>query len=165
MQGRRSFIILPREAGKGDRALARWKGRRPHGWPRRRMPPPPHFVWSPSPALCAGAESHIVLATRSCARALLTTTTRKKLCFPSSKREAERRKAHAIHVRGSQTGARTGATRLLRGCAPFRGAPALRRSRLRHSPPATTPMAQPQNRVSRKRTAQVFCPLGPLVCG
>ena len=42
-----------------------------------------------------------------------------------------------------------------------RGAPAFRRSRLRHSPPAFTPMAQPQNRVSRRRTSQVFCPLGP----
>jgi hypothetical protein len=41
---------------------------------------------------------------------------------------------------------------LKRGCAPFRGTPAFRRSRLRHSPPAITPMAQPQNRVSRRRT-------------
>jgi hypothetical protein len=33
---------------------------------------------------------------------------------------------------------------------------------LRHSPPAITPMAQPQNRVSRRRIAQVFCPRGLL---
>ena len=39
---------------------------------------------------------------------------------------------------------------------------AFRRSRLRHSPPASTPMAQLQNRVSRRRIAQVFCPRGLL---
>jgi hypothetical protein len=61
--------------------------------------------------------------------------------------------------------ARTCATHPLRGCAPFRGTPAFRRSRLRYSPPAVTPMAQPQNRVSRRRTSRVFCPLGPLAFG
>jgi len=52
---------LPATAGRGDRAFARWEGRRhlrtfnyasealPH------TPPPPHFVRSPSPA-CAGAD-------------------------------------------------------------------------------------------------------------
>jgi hypothetical protein len=67
------------------------------------------------------------------------------------KREAERRKAHCpTNVRAK------------RGCAPLsllssascrrgsgRGHAAFRRSRLRHSPPASTPMAQPRNRVSR----------------
>src|SRR5690242_1997941 len=43
---------LPATAGRGDRALAQWVGRRP-------PPPPPHFVRSPSPA-CAGAERHRV---------------------------------------------------------------------------------------------------------
>jgi len=80
----------------------------------------------------------------------------------NKKREAERRKAHAIHVRAAQTSVRSCATHLLRGCAPFRGTPPFRRSRSRHSPPAITPMAQPQNRVSRRRTAQVFCPFGRL---
>jgi len=87
----------------------------------------------------------------------------KKDSLPSSKREAERRKAHAIHVRVcADKCARTCATYPLRGCAPTtppspacgggsgKGAPAFRRSRLRHSPSATTPMAQPQNRVSRR---------------
>ena len=39
----------------------------------------------------------------------------------NKKREAERRKAHAIHVRAAQTSVRSCATHLLRGCAPFRG--------------------------------------------
>src|SRR5262249_48332025 len=46
-----------------------------------------------------------VLAALSCARVLPTTTTPKKI-RPQQKREAERRKAHAIHVRGSQTSSR-----------------------------------------------------------
>ena len=53
------------------------------------------------------------------------------------------------------------ATYLLRGCTPFRGAPAFRRSRLRHSPKASIPMAQPQNRVSRRRTELGVLPARP----
>ena len=62
------------------------------------------------------------------------------------KREAERRKAHCpINVR------------VKRGCAllSWRRA-AFRRSRLRHSPPRSTPMAQLQNRVSRGLTDGCF---------
>jgi len=65
---------------------------------------------------------------------------------PAKKREAERRKAHCpINVR------------VKRGCAllSWRRA-AFRRSRLRHSPPASTPMAQLQNRVSRGLTDGCF---------
>ena len=44
----------------------RWEGRLPHGRPQRRMPPPPHFVWSPSPAplRCAGADKRSSLRGR-----------------------------------------------------------------------------------------------------
>jgi hypothetical protein len=105
----------------------------------------------------------LVLAALSCARALPTTTTPKApkgACHPCPRL---RRQVYAVC-----------ATHPLRGCAPTTspspacgegqggGTPAFRRSRLRHSPPAITPMAQPQNRVSRRRTAQVFCPLGRL---
>ena len=129
---------------------------------------------------CGSGQNEIVLATHSRARALPTTTTpsQKKIRFRQSKREAERRKAHAIHVRAAQTSVRSlrhsSATRLrahnllpppLAGESQGGDAPAFRRSRLRHSPPAITPMAQPQNRVSRRRAAQVFCPLGPSVGG
>ena len=65
---------------------------------------------------------------------------------PAKKREAERRKAHCpINVR------------VKRGCAllSWRRA-AFRRSRLRHSPPRSTPMAQLQNRVSRGLTDGCF---------
>ena len=65
---------------------------------------------------------------------------------PAKKREAERRKAHCpINVR------------VKRGCAllSWRRA-AFRRSRLRHSPPGSTPMAQLQNRVSRGLTDGCF---------
>jgi hypothetical protein len=47
---------------------------------------------------------------------------------------------------------------LQRGCAPLSGARPPSGASPRHSPPATTPMAQPQNRVSAKYGAQVFCP-------
>ena len=69
-----------------------------------------------------------------------------KLCLPRKRREAERRKAHCpINVR------------VKRGCAllSWRRA-AFRRSRLRHSPPRSTPMAQLQNRVSRGLTDGCF---------
>src|SRR4029077_11312363 len=58
LTGSLARFILPREAGKGDRASARWKGPGPHGRPQRRRPPPPCFAWAPSPAPfhCAGAE-------------------------------------------------------------------------------------------------------------
>ena len=57
-QGAVCLVFLPREAGKGDRALARWKGRRPRGKPPCSRPPPPRFAWSPSPATLrsAGAD-------------------------------------------------------------------------------------------------------------
>ena|SRR5579862_76397 len=69
--------ILPRESGEGGPRVARWKGR----GPRRstcdenealtQTPPPPHFVWSPSPAI-AGRTSFLVLAMR-CASELCCT--------------------------------------------------------------------------------------------
>jgi hypothetical protein len=120
-----------------------------------------------SSPIARGRIKNSVLATGH-VRALLTTTHqidslpshdpekavsgfRTRSC--AQKREAERRKAHAIHVRViANKCCAVCATYLLRGCAPFRGAPAFRRSRLRHSPKASTPMAQPQNRVSRRRT-------------
>ena len=69
----------------------------------------------------------IVLAALSCARALPTTTTPKKICSRQSKREAERRKAHANHVRVcADKCARTCATHPLRGCAPKLLLPRLR---------------------------------------
>jgi hypothetical protein len=149
-------------------------------------PPPQHapsttLVWSLSPAACGGGQRKYVLATRSGARALLHHHAKKDSpparMIPKSGVRFSDKIMRTKEGSGAPKGAchpcpriadkftRTCATYLLRGCAPFRGAPAFRRSRLRHSPPATTPMAQPQNRVSRRRTAQVFCPLGPLVCG
>ncbi|MGC1356500.1 MAG: hypothetical protein WA851_12020 [Xanthobacteraceae bacterium] len=57
----------------------------------------------------------------------------------SSKGKAERRKAHCPTNVRDKRGVRT----------VFSSAPTFRRSRLRHSPPASTPMAQLQNRISR----------------
>ena len=71
-QGRRCFVILPREAGKGDRASARWKGRQ-----RSRPASAPHAPSTmlrvvPLPrAASRGRIGELVLATLSCARALL----------------------------------------------------------------------------------------------
>jgi len=49
-------------------------------------------------------------------------------------------------------------TRLRAAAREMIRAPAFRRSRSRHSPPATTPMAQLQNRVSRGGRWRVFHP-------
>src|SRR5580692_11280557 len=53
----------PAIAGEGDRALARWRGRRTRrhsfddGEATSETPPPPCFAWSPSPAVAgAGAD-------------------------------------------------------------------------------------------------------------
>jgi hypothetical protein len=70
---------------------------------------------------------------------------------PCNKREAKRRKAHANHVRAAPANvaircAFSAAARQL-GARPPSGATP------RHSPPAITPMAQPQNRVSSRHGA------------
>ena len=123
----------------------------------RMAPPPPHFVRG----RIKRNRSRDALTRPSFAN---HDDAKNQIRFRQSKREAERRKAHAIHVRVcADECARICATYPLRGCAPTtppspacgggsgKGAPAFRRSRLRHSPPAITPMAQPQNRVSRRR--------------
>jgi hypothetical protein len=59
--GGKVLLSCPAKAGKGDRALARWKGRRTQrhsfddGEAKSQTPPPPCFAWSPSPAI-AGAD-------------------------------------------------------------------------------------------------------------
>ena len=63
---------------------------------------------------------------------------------------------------GAPKGACHPCPRKKRGCALLlKRRAAFRRSRLRHSPPATTPMAQPQNRVSRRRTLLSVLPAWP----
>jgi hypothetical protein len=111
----------------------------------------------------------------TCIRALLTTTTLilcslrmipekwRPVFGPGScaikkgKRSAERRIVEPMSAHRRQVYAvcanRLGAARVSHG---GRNA-AFRRSRLRHSPPALTPMAQLQNRVSRRLGWQVFC--------
>jgi hypothetical protein len=77
---------------------------------------------------------------------------RKKIRFRQSrgKRSAERRMPIHVRCRKRVRGLRhSSAPRPRVAC--WRRA-AFRRSRLRHSPSAVTPMAQPQNRVSRRRT-------------
>ena len=123
-------------------------------------------------SLRAMTTCEIVLATRLCVRALRTTTP-KKVRPPAPKEGAERRKAHCpTNVRGSQTSlhrrqvyavcVQNLSAQLICYAAaqPLRrGAPAFRRSRLRHSPPAITPMAQPQNRVSSRHDSQGVLPV------
>jgi hypothetical protein len=78
--------------------------------------------------------------------------------LPAPKREAERRKAHCpTNVRakrGSAPLSLPSSAACRRGTG--RGHAAFRRSSLRHSPPASTPMAQPRNRVSRGRGWRVL---------
>ena len=73
----------------------------------------------------------------------------------TGKRSAERRIVQPCPHR--QTSLRNSSVRGVR--TVFCSAPTFRRSRSRHSPPATTPMAQLQNRVSRGVGWRVFCPL------
>ena len=70
---------------------------------------------------------------------------------PARKGKAERRKAHCPTNVRVKRGVRT----------VFSSAPTFRRSRLRHSPPASTPMAQLQNRVSRGGRAAGVSPASP----
>ena len=139
------------------------------------MPPPPPFgvrvfqerrpkaAYAPSPALRAGADKTKPFSRRAHAPEFCSPPPRQGIFASRHRnREAERRKAHANHVRATQTSERECAPHLHRGCATSAGgAPAFRRSRLRHSPPAITPMAQPQNRVSRRRTLLSVLPAWP----
>ena len=112
----------------------------------------PYFLPSP----LARKRSRVgVLAARL--RPSFATTTGRRGGRPAKrgKRSAERR---IVQPCPRQARRRTISTCL----SPTReepvGAPAFRRSRLRHSPPASTPMAQLQNRVSRDCGRRVFCP-------
>src|SRR5262249_13802950 len=110
-------------------------------------PPLPRF---------AGAEKSCVLAT-SHVRVLLYHYAISKF---APREGAERREAHAKLCPRCANKCTQFAPLICYAAARFfrRGALAFRRSRWRHSPPATTPMAQPQNRVSSRRGAKVFCP-------
>ena len=79
------------------------------------MPPPPPFGWSPSPA-SRGRMCDTLLAT-SHVRALATTTHQID-APPATKEGAERREAHANHVRAAQTRSlrHSSATRLRDPC-------------------------------------------------
>jgi hypothetical protein len=181
----RSIMLAPLlhpapRSGEGGPPCAAgwWKGRLTQS-SLGRTPPPPPFGWSPAPALRAGADKAKSFSRRTHAPELCPRPRRHlKQRFASGnqrgKRSAERRMPTMSALR-KQVYA-VCATHLLRGCAPTTpsshvcesqggDAPAFRRSRLRHSPPAITLMAQPQDRVSRRRAAQVFCPLGPSVGG
>jgi hypothetical protein len=92
------------------------------------------------------------------ARVLLTTTT---LSRARQKREAKRRKAHVPTMSAhAQTSVRSLRQLICkRGCAPLSEARPPSGASPRHSPPATTPMAQPQNRVSSRRGAPGVLPV------
>jgi hypothetical protein len=111
------------------------------------MPPPPPFGRSPSPALRAGADKQ----DRSRGASLRPSFARhhdaeEASCKQRNKegrRSAERRIVSPIAARA--------AARPHREARPPSGAPP------RHSPPAITPMAQPETRVSARRGGAVFC--------
>jgi hypothetical protein len=137
------------------------------------MPLPPSFAlprsgWSPFPASRGRKESSFprrLFASELClqterrnglAEAVCRSPLNGGLPANKAKRSAERRIVQPCPHR--QTSLRNSS---VRGCVRFaflRHA-AFRRSRLRHSPPATTPMAQLQNRVSRGGRCRVFLPL------
>jgi hypothetical protein len=100
----------PRSGGGRPRA-GRWKGRRPHGWPHRRAPPPPSFAWSPLPRTsCGGGKENRSRGASS--RPSLANHDEKRLA-PRQTREAKRRKAHCPTNRRLRGGASmTGRARL-----------------------------------------------------
>jgi hypothetical protein len=156
--------------GASDSPLA------PHrrSFPNRRMPPPPRFAWSPSPAPFHSAGADSVASLRGAKRRSNPASRASPLdCFATARnddaknrsrdahapelcrprrqgknrlkqiREARRRKAHANHVRAAATDVAIHRC-LRRGCAPLSGARSPSGASPRHSPPAITPMAQPQ---------------------
>jgi hypothetical protein len=131
-------------SGEGDHALAWWKGRRSRGQPFRCAPPPPHSVWSPSPAPFhfAGADKQNCSRDAFLLRPSLAKhhATKNKAVLdspPAPKREAERRKAHPTIVRATPTSVATrqcvGRGSGLIGARSPSGAP------LRHSPARSQP--------------------------
>jgi hypothetical protein len=90
----------PAQRGRGT-ASSRWKGRRPHRSLYCRTPPPPPFGWSP-PHCVRGRikqnRSRDALTRPSSAH---HDDAKGKLASRHRNREAERRKAHANHVRAS----------------------------------------------------------------
>jgi hypothetical protein len=130
-------VILPREAGKGDHPAQQGGGR---GDGRNASSaaacPLHHASRGPLPrAARGGGQNKFVLAASLRARAMPTTTPRKD-SPPATKggRSAERRIVLPI---AACAAAHPDQMRPPSGASP------------RHSPPALTPMAQPQNRVSR----------------
>ena len=85
-------------------------------------------------------------------------------CTKRGKRSAERR--IVLPMSAPQTSLRSLRNLSVAACATFfsQGAPTFRRSRLRHSPPASTPMAQLQNRVSLRRPRTGVSPASPTRC-
>jgi len=110
------------------------------------------FLFPPHTSKASGGEGNAQHRSRGAfASEASSRQRRKNLCFQKI-REAERREAHcSSNVRAPQTSLRSlrnpsaSAARV----SHFERCAAFRRSRLRHSPPAITPMAQLQNRVSR----------------
>ena len=145
----------------------------PHGLPGQLTPK------TALRALCPAMTKYkMVLATLSCVRALRTAATPKINSLPANKEGSGapkgampsmselRKQVYAVAPLICYAAARPESPPSPAcGRRSGRGHAHLRRSRLRHSPPAITPMAQPQNRVSRRRTSRVFCPLGPLAFG
>ena len=126
----RLHFPAPRQRGGGRGADRGGRGAIKH-----RTPPPPCFAWSPSPAPFhfAGTDKRTPFSQRILrARVLLTATKPRKIrASTKGKRSADRR----IVLPMSASSA---------ACARFICAPTFRRSRSRHSPPASTPMPQPR---------------------
>jgi hypothetical protein len=103
--------------------------------------------------------SKIVLATRFRARALFTTTTpSQKIDSPPAnkgRRSAERRMPT---MSAQQRQMLPSADAFSAAARHYRGRARLPALPPRHSPPAITPMAQPQNRVSSRHGAQGVLP-------
>ncbi len=147
------FVFPPPQGGGGGPPEGRWRGRQPHGSLKRRMPPPPRFAWSPSPALRAGADKGDLFSRRVSRPSLVDHHNAKEDSLPQE--GAERRKAHVSHCRTK------------RGCAllAYEARPPFGAHAAALATGYYPRWLSPRTGFPANEPCRVFCPLGPHVCG
>ena len=147
------FVFPPPQGGGGGPPEGRWRGRQPHGSLKRRMPPPPRFAWSPSPALRAGADKGDSFSRRFSRPSPADHHDAKEDTAPPKRERSAERRMSAI-------AAPSAAARFSYEARPPFGAHACgTRHRL------LPRWLSPRTGFPANEPCRVFCPLGPNVCG